>query len=111
MEQGIALAWFLASIAIGVWADSRKIGFVGGFFAAALLSPLIGAIIVASSKSKDEIRREFEAKKAQAAQMEALKKAAAPVDVAGQLAQLQKMREDGALTQEEFDAAKAKLLA
>lgn len=109
--EGIVLAWFFASIAIGVWADTRKIGFVGGFFAAALLSPLIGAIIVASSKSKDEMRREFEARKAQAAQMEALKKAAAPVDVAGQLAALQKMREDGVLTPEEFEQAKAKLLA
>jgi hypothetical protein len=42
--------WFAGCIAVGYWYDKKGGSAVAGFFLAALLSPLIGAIIVAISK-------------------------------------------------------------
>lgn len=108
--QYLILGWLIAAVVVAMIGDTRTFGFGPAFFTSLFLSPLVGLIFVFSSQSKDQLRRDMEARKAQSAQLAAIQKAATPVDVAGQLAQLQKMKEDGALTQAEFDAAKAKLL-
>lgn len=54
MEALLFFLWFVLAIAIGAWGSSKTAGFWGAFFASLILSPLIGAIIVASSKKRVE---------------------------------------------------------
>jgi RNA polymerase subunit RPABC4/transcription elongation factor Spt4 len=46
----ILFAWFIFSILVGVWNSNRGNSFWAGFLLSALLSPLIGFIIVAITK-------------------------------------------------------------
>lgn len=46
--------WILFSFIVGSMGSSRKIGFAGAFFLSLLLSPLIGVIFTATSKSLQE---------------------------------------------------------
>lgn len=55
MEYTI-IAWLLISLIIGIIGDKRKIGFSGAFLYSISLSPIIGAIFVANSKEKKNIR-------------------------------------------------------
>lgn len=46
----MSVFWFMGCILIGYWYNKKGGSAVAGFFLAALLSPIIGAIIVAISK-------------------------------------------------------------
>lgn len=107
------IVWLLVAAGIGVWGDTRRCGFWGGFLGSFFLSPLVGVIIVATSKSKEDMRREFEEDQRRKKEMTQLQNLATAQgkDVPTQLAELQKMLNDGVLTQAEYDAAKAKVLS
>lgn len=107
MDTGLIIGWIVMALAIGFWGDTRRIGFGGAFVLSLLLSPLIGAIIVASSKSKEDMRREFEQDQRQRESAAA----GQSKDVATQLADLKKLLDDGTLTASEYEAAKAKVLS
>lgn len=46
--------WILPSIAIGLWAESQGKTFSMGFLYSLFISPLVGAVIVASTRNKVE---------------------------------------------------------
>ncbi len=47
--------WILPSITIGVWAEKNGKSFFSGFLLSFFVSPLIGAILVASSSNKHPV--------------------------------------------------------
>jgi len=52
METFLVFTWILGAILIGLIGDSKEIGFVKAFLLSLLLSPLIGAIFVATSAKR-----------------------------------------------------------
>jgi len=53
MEVAIIITWLVFSFVVGFLGADRKIGFGASFFAALLLSPLVGAVIALSSQRVD----------------------------------------------------------
>ncbi len=51
----IFFIWVIGAFIIGALGNNRKIGFLASFFLSLILSPLIGAIFVATSPSNDEV--------------------------------------------------------
>lgn len=99
---------FVTSILTSYWVGkigrTRKIGFGAAFFIALIFSPVIGFLVVFNSdKLKDEEYKE---------QMLAMagKNNIPQATVAEQLHQLNELRKEGVLTDEEFNAQKEKLL-
>lgn len=54
MEIAVVV-WLLASVLVAVFAGTKGRSVVGAFLASILLSPLIGLIVVAASKSKGQL--------------------------------------------------------
>ncbi|MGC4103753.1 hypothetical protein [Ferruginibacter sp.] len=52
--MGFIVLWLILALVIGLIAEGRTIGFLGGFFLSLLLSPLIGLIIALLSKTKTQ---------------------------------------------------------
>lgn len=102
--------WLIGTIVVAVMGNGRKIGVIGALFASLLLSPLIGLIITLSSKRLEDVEREtsaaVEAKK-QTAALEAMRAGS----LADQLQRLAEMRDAGTITEDDYNAAKSKLLA
>ena len=67
----IVIIWLIFSVLVAAFGESRKIGFGGALATSILFSPLIGFIVTALSKSKEQ---EYEDQK-KAKQMEDLQKA------------------------------------
>lgn len=110
----IIFLWIVLCFVVGYIGDSRKVGFSGGFLWSLVLSPLVGLVIVLVSDKKktyeEELARLQGTKKSDAANP------VAPViapgsTIADQIGQLKALLDSGALTQEEYDAAKAKVLS
>ena len=99
----VALAMnLLFSIFVGSLARDRKIGVVSAFFISLILSPLVGLLVTLTSpRFKEEEYKE---------KMLELAETKSGLDVADQLFKLNELRKDGALTDEEFNAQKEKLL-
>lgn len=97
--MGIIIGWVIFSIVVGAIGSGRKIGFWGGFFASVFLSPLVGIIIVAFSKSlsDDKFQKQI------SSQISIL-------SVPERIEKLVKLKEDGYLTEEEFNAQKQLIL-
>lgn len=102
--------WLLGTIVVAILGNGRKIGVIGALFASLLLSPLIGLIITLSSKRIEDMEREIQTTleaKRQTAALEAMKAGS----LADQLGRLVEMRNAGTITEEDYNAAKNKLLA
>ncbi len=116
--MGIFLGWIIFSFVIGFIGSGRKIGFAGAFFLSLLLSPLIGLIITLVSKDKDAEQYQKQVLETQQQQAKALKSiqgqqsiTTGQKSVTEQLESLQKMKETGHLTDEEYQKAKNKVIA
>lgn len=117
----VFLVWFLAAIACGVWANGRGRSGIGWFLFSVFLSPLLGLILVAvlpdlEEKRLEEARREDRERKEHEKQLESLRAvtasstAAAQGSVTDELMKLADLKAKGILTDDEFQAQKAKLL-
>ena len=55
-----AILWVLGGLVVGLSAEAtgREIGFAGGLVISLFLSPFVGAIYVATSRKKDDIKRD-----------------------------------------------------
>lgn len=106
----IFVLWIIFSVIVGFIGSPRKVGFGGALLWSLLLSPLVGLLITLSSKRLEDVEREMqtaqEAKK-QTAALEAMRAGS----LADQLQRLAEMRDAGAITEEDYSAAKKKLLA
>jgi hypothetical protein len=105
------LVWITLSFFIGLMGGERKIGFWGAFFLSLLLSPLLGIIFAALSKSNADAQREAQMLALQQQQAAALasmqqpaspQQAALPQDYNARAARLKDLRDRGMITQEEF---------
>lgn len=89
----VFISWIVFSSIVAYLGSTRKIGAMGAFAISFVLSPLIGFLVVIFSKPvANEIR---------------VQPAASVSDEIGKLNMLYK---DGALTKEEFETEKAKIL-
>lgn len=107
----IVILWLLAAIFIPfvLAADERKIGFWLGFLACLFLSPFIGVIIILFSKDKNEIdysKEIFIRQKQHEENLSSIQN----ISISDELNKLKELKDDGTLTEDEFQRAKDKLL-
>ncbi|WP_394992670.1 SHOCT domain-containing protein [Emticicia sp.] len=106
--MGIFLGWIVLSFVVAFMADGRKIGIFWALVASIFLSPLIGLIVVLSSKRNSDIEYEQQMFDVQKATLENTKKDT--IGLASELEKLVKMKSDGIISEEEFLKLKAKLI-
>lgn len=131
----IIVVWLLLAAGVGFLADARGRNFFGYFLLSAVLSPLLGLIVVlVSANLKEQEAKELQRKADQEAQdiqrkadhereLESIRAIATattsaasvtsepPKSIAEELTKLAALREQGVLTPEEFTDQKARLLA
>jgi Short C-terminal domain len=114
----LLVVWVLFALLVGWLGEDRVIGFWGSFFVALLLSPLVGFIVVIFSKPLKEKELQQQTFNAQVVQNSLLAQMAngkaggqQSFSVADELEKLKKLLDSGALTQEEYQKAKGKLMA
>jgi len=105
----IFLIWIIGSFVAGAVGAGKRIGFFGAFFLSLILSPLIGIIVAATSKSNETEEYErtmIENQKERIKEIKTLNKNT----VADELFKLKKLLDEGVITEEEFKNQKSKLL-
>lgn len=104
----IFFGWVILSFVVGAIGSSRKIGFFGSLTLSLLLSPLIGLVVTALSKSKDAERREQILLKNTKNQTDSLRKMT-KLNYVDELLKLKSLLDAGLITHEEFDNEKTNL--
>lgn len=104
------ISWLILSFGVAYLGDSRRVGFGWALFWSLLFSPVIGFAVVMASERKGTFEEEL-------ARVQGKPKTAPPPpsshqsgDVVERLGKLKSMLESGAITQDEYDAAKKKVL-
>ena len=108
---GAVFMWIIFSVIVGFIGKSRKIGFAAAFFLSLLLSPLIGIIITLVSKNKEDEAYKEKVLEAQQKQTETLQNLKSDRSLAVELEKLQELKENGTLSEDEYQKAKQKMLA
>lgn len=103
--MGFFGVWILLALLVAAIGNNRRIGFGLTFLVALIFSPLVGLIAALLSKPKPT------AADLALEQMQAAAVANAEGSTVDRLERLAKLRADGALTAEEFEQEKAKVLA
>jgi len=106
----VFLIWIIGSFVAGAVGSGKRIGFFGAFFLSLILSPLIGIIVAATSKSNDTDEYERAMIEKQKEQVEGIK-SLNKISVADELSKLKKLFDEGVITEEEFNNQKSKLLS
>lgn len=99
------IAWIVLAFICGGIGSSKQIGFWPSFFLSLLLTPIVGFIVAILSPNKVVIVSKPIDHKRVEAQIDKT------ASIGEQLKQLYELKESGAITQEEYEAAKAKVLA
>jgi hypothetical protein len=99
MNEYYIMIWIIVSFLTAMIGEKKAFGYWGTLLLCLLLSPVLGGIIAYLSKDKEVIDLE----------KKALTKAAGD-DVVSQLEKLSQLKDKGAITSEEYDAFKARLL-
>ncbi len=126
----IVLVWLLFAVGVGFLADSRGRSGFGFFLVSAVLSPILGLIIVLVIRNpKDEEKKEALRREEHERNLESIRAIAAPKSpevsaaarsappqpagssIADEIKKLGELRERGFLTDDEFQTQKALLLA
>ena len=106
--------WLVLSIVIGIIGSYRKIGGFWAFVISILLSPVIGLIVVLFSKSKKEEEYEQKLLKVQREQrdeLEEIKQNISKKSIPDELERIKKMKDEGLLSEEEYQKAKEKIIS
>jgi phosphate/sulfate permease len=112
--MGIFFGWIIFSLIVGAIGSNRKIGFWGAFFLSLILSPVIGLIIALVSKDKDDEEYKQKLLHTQQRQQETLSNLESSVNkrsLSEELEKIKKMKDEGLLSDEEFQKAKEKILS
>lgn len=96
------IVWLIAAAIVAMAGEGRKIGYWGAFWVSVLLSPLIGLIVALFSDKVEPVRQVH-------VDLSHMEKADGPSRVE-QLERLAKLKADGALTAEEYDSEKRRIL-
>jgi hypothetical protein len=131
LEIILFLIWFLLSLGVAAIADTRGRSAFGYFLLSFFLSPLLGLIVVLISKDlamekardierrREEDQREQTRKRDHETQLESLRVLASKpkqnnehvaISIADELQKLATLRDNGVLTQDEFEQQKRALL-
>lgn len=113
MELVILILWLGLAVGVGMLSQTKTLGFAGGFLISILLSPLIGFVVYAVSMDKADKIRQIEMQQQQymmQRQMQAQQQATPKVSTADELSKLAKLKEDGMITEEEYQSGKKKVL-
>lgn len=113
--EGYLFGWIIFSLIAGVFGSTRKIGFGSTFFLSLILSPLIGFIIALASKSTQDEASDKKSIELQEMQLESLNKITnsetrKPKSIVDELEKLTKLRDDGSISQDEFETLKTKII-
>lgn len=124
--MGTVIGWFVLSVLVGFIAESRGRSGPGFFILSVLLSPLIGLIVVLIVRNlKEEAKNEalrLEEQERHAQTIRAIESSrmnspnpqtpstSSPASVADEIRKLGELRDQGLLTQEEFQSQKTLLL-
>ncbi len=112
----ILIAWVIGSFVAGLIGTDKRIGFFGAFFLSLIISPVIGIVVAAMSKSDADVEREKKLLQSNKKQEQVLQKMAeqsvkdSNISVSNEILKLKELQNQGILTEEEFEAQKKKLL-
>lgn len=107
------LIWILLAPVVGLIGSYRKIGFWGAVVCSLLLSPVIGLIITlltGNLKEEEERKKMLELQKKQYKALSNLQQSANVRSVMEELKHLKKLKDEGILTESEFNSLKQKAL-
>lgn len=109
----VFIFWIILAIIVGAFGSDKTVGFWGAFLWSVLLSPVIGAIIVALSKSNKQKAIEDQAYRNQFQQTQALNQMAKnnQQSATDELAKLKKLLDDKAITEEEYQKMKNNIIS
>jgi hypothetical protein len=111
--MGIFIGWIVFSLIIGAIGSNKTIGFGASFFLSLLLSPVIGLIVVLVSKDQaTELYKAqlMETQLKQENQLKALVTEKRKHSITEEVLELKKLLDEGIITEEEFQKAKAKVM-
>jgi len=89
------ILWIVLCFIVGIWGNSRKIGFWKSFILSLLLSPIIGFIFVALSERKSDIK---------------MKEDISSTNRIIKIKELSDLKDKGAISQEEFEKLKKEII-
>lgn len=102
--------WLVLAFVVAYIGDSRRIGFGGALFWSLLLSPIVGFAITMASERKGTFEEELERVQGKPKGPPPPPMSPQSGDVVERLGKLKEMLESGAITQDEYNAAKKKIL-
>lgn len=105
----VLIGWIVLAIIVGSFGSDRKIGFWAAFGWSLFLSPVIGGIITAMSKSLDDEKKENEQHQINMALADKITSAGKP-SVTEELVRLNNLKNTGAIDEEEFQKLKQKVI-
>ena len=109
----IILLYLILCIIIGVIGSKRNIGFLGGFFLSLFLSPFVGLLFTLISEEKEEHEpsiRHYSPTKTQTVEPGSKNNQHSKLDIITELEKLQSLKEEGVITQQEFQILKNKII-
>ena len=99
----IYLLWFILAFVIAFVAGQRKLGFLGGFFIALILTPIVGFIIASLSKK-------IKPKLIEAVNPSGGANRPEKPSVADEIRKLKELHDNGTLTEAEYNKQRSKIL-
>jgi hypothetical protein len=112
----IILFWLIGAFIVGAIGSAKTIGFGGAFLLSLFLSPLLGFIIVLFYPSKESQQRSLEQQQMQTQILQSMAASQSSAtsthqhSIADEIQKLKSLHDAGAITEQEFETQKQKLL-
>lgn len=109
--MGMIFMWIIFSFVAGSIGSKRKIGFWPAFLLSLLLTPLIGLIVALASRRKDDIQYQNDLLNAVSRNSRSQEFHYDTESMAASLERIKRLKEEGHLTESEYEVCKAKILS